>query len=652
MRILNLFFCLCLVAAALLAQEGAPRVASPDGQIVFELIPGAEQLRYRVTFRGKAVIDPSALGFELQNQPALGANLKLTAALPSSGDETYTMLHGKSNPVRNHYNALLAEFEETGPAARRLSVEARSYDDGAAFRYVIPEQTALREIRIVREKTRFEFAKDGDTWPLVLANYRTPYEANYEHVPLGGIVPNWLVALPFLAELPGTGFVAITEADIENYPGMYLAHAAGGSGRTLEAKLAPRADQPDLAASGTTPLRTPWRVFMIGAEPGRLIESNIVINLNPPSQIADTSWIKPGKTAWDWWSGTYAEGVSFKPGMNTDTMKHYIDFAAQAKLEYMLIDAGWAPPAKEFLHDITRTIPEIDMPAILSYAKSKGVKVWLWAHWTSVDRQMDEAFPMFEKWGVAGVKIDFMDRDDQWMVDWYRRVLRAAAQHHLMIDFHGAYKPDGVRRTWPNLLTREGVMGLEYTKWSGRVTPAHNVILAYTRMLAGPMDYTPGGFRNVTRAAFEPRNKEPMVMGTRAHQLALFVVFESAFEMVSDFPEAYKGQKELAFISAAPTVWDETRVLNGQVGEWITIARRHGKEWFVGSITDWTPRELDVPLDFLGEGEYIAEIYSDAPDAASQPTHTAIEQKRVKRGETLHLRLVTGGGCAIRIRPA
>lgn len=652
MRILNLSFCVCFAAATLPAQQSPPRVVSPDGQIVFELVPAADQLRYRVTFRGKSVIDPSPLGFEIQNQPALGANLKLTAALPSSGDETYTMPHGKSNPVRNHYNALLAEFEETGGRfTRRLSIEARAYDDGAAFRYIIPEQTALREIRIVREKTEFELAKDGDTWPLVLAGYRTPYEANYEHVPLGGIVPDWLIALPFLAELPGTGYVAITEADIENYPGMYLAHAQSRSGRVLEAKLAPRADLPDLAVSGTTPLRTPWRVLMIGGRPGRLIESNIVLNLNPPSGIADTSWIKPGKAAWDWWSGTYAKDVPFKPGMNTETMKHYVDFAAQANLEYMLIDAGWAPPAKEFMHDITRTIPEIDMPAILSYARSKGVKIWLWAHWTSVDRQMDEAFPMFEKWGVAGVKIDFMDRDDQWMVDWYHRVLRAAAQHHLMIDFHGAYKPDGTRRTWPNLMTREGVMGLEYLKWSGRVTPAHNVILAYTRMLAGPMDYTPGGFRNVTRAEFVPRNTEPLVMGTRAHQLALFVVFESAFEMLADHPEAYKGQKELAFLSAVPTAWDETKVLNGQVGEWITIARRHGKDWYVGSITDWTPREIEVPLDFLGEGEYNAEIYADAPDASAEPTRTAIEQKRVRRGDRLHLKLVTGGGAAIRIRP-
>ncbi len=649
MRVLKASLALLLCIPAAWSQT---KVASPDGRLVFELIPGADQLRYRVTFAGKPVINPSTLGFDLQNQPSLGANLKLTAAIPSAADETYTMPHGKSNPVRNHYNALVADFEETARPARRLSIEARAYDDGVAFRYIIPEQTTLREVRVIREKTQFDLAKDGDSWPLVLASYRTPYEANYEHVPVGGLVPGWLIGLPFLTQLPGTAFVAVTEAQIENYPGMYLSHPSSGSGRLLEAKLAPRADEPELAASTTTPMHTPWRVLMIADQPGRLIESNIVINLNPPSVIADTSWIKPGKSAWDWWSGSVAKDVSFKPGMNTETMKHYIDFAADAKLEYMLIDAGWAPAATEAQHDITRTIPEIDMPGILSYAASKGVKVWLWAHWTSIDRQMDEAFPLFEKWGVAGVKIDFMDRDDQWMVDWYHRVLSNAAKHHLMIDFHGAYKPDGTRRTWPNLMTREGVMGMEYSKWSARVTPAHNVILAYTRMLAGPMDYTPGGFRNVTRAQFEPRNREPLAMGTRAHQLALFVVFESAFEMVADHPEAYRGQKELPFLSAVPTVWDETRVLNGQVGEWITIARRRGRQWFLGSITDWSPREVDVPLDFLGDGEYVAEIYADASDAAAEPTHTAISQQRVRRGAKLHLTLVTGGGCAIRIHPA
>ena len=341
--------------------------------------------------------------------------------------------------------------------------------------------------------------------------------------------------------------------------------------------------------------------------------------------------------------------------MNTATMKHYIDFASKSHFEYMLIDAGWAahtvgPDASGA--DLTQTQPDINLPEILDFARSKNVRVWLWAHWTDIDRQMDDAFPLFEKWGIAGVKIDFMNRDDQWMVDFYRRAVMKAAEHHLLIDFHGAFKPDGLRRTYPNLQTQEGVMGLEYNKWSYRITPDHNVMLAFTRMLAGPMDYTPGGFRNTTRDQFEPRDVRPEVMGTRAHQTALFVVFESPFEMVSDYPEAYAGQKELAFLSAVPTSWDETRVLNAKVGDYVTIARRRGAEWYIGSIAGWHGADLDIPLNFLGSGQYIAEIYSDAPDATENPTHTTLESKPVSQSTVLKAKLVSGGGQAIRIRLA
>jgi alpha-glucosidase len=339
--------------------------------------------------------------------------------------------------------------------------------------------------------------------------------------------------------------------------------------------------------------------------------------------------------------------------MNTATMNHYIDFASDAGMPYMLIDAGWAAhgePASG--SDLTHTQPDINMPEILQHAKSKNVRVWLWAHWTDISRQMDEAFPLFEKWGVAGVKIDFMDRNDQWMVNFYRRVVKKAAAHHLMIDFHGAYPPDGFRRTYPNLLTREGVMGAEYNKWSARVTPDHNVMLAFTRMLAGPMDYTPGGFGNSTREQFVPRNRQPMVQGTRAHALALYAIFESALQMVSDYPEAYKGQKDFDFVKAAPAAWDETHVVSGRPDDYISVARRHGREWFVGSITGWHAKEVDIPLEFLGRGDFIAEIYSDAPDAEVNPTHTAIEEKRVNAATLLHVKMAPGGGQAIHIRPA
>jgi alpha-glucosidase len=627
---------------------------SPDGLIEMTVSADDGQLSYSVSFHGKPVILKSGLGLQIPYQPLLGSGVRIVKTQPGSVDETYSMPHGKSNPVRNVCRTLSIDLEETKSPGRKMTLEARAYNDGVAFRYILPDSIGLNEIPIASEKTEFRFAKDATTYPLLVDGFQTAYEDGYHTMPLSAIHPDSLVALPLLAELPGVAWVAITEANIDNYAGMYLQHN-GKDARMLTSRLSPSVEDPALAVLARAPVQSPWRVIMIGEEPGRLVESNLVINLNLPSAIADTSWIKPGKTSWDWWSGSYAEGVNFKPGMNTATMNHFVDFSSSAGMPYMLIDAGWAAKGNgpnDSGGDITRTSPDIDMPAILEYAKSKNVRIWLWAHWSDINRQMDEAFPLYEKWGIAGVKIDFMNRDDQWMVNYYHRVVQKAAEHHLMIDFHGAYKPDGLRRTYPNLVTREGVMGAEYNKWSARISPDHNVMLPFTRMLAGPMDYTPGGFNNVTKAEFEPRMLKPMVMGTRAHQLALYVVFESGLQMVSDYPEAYKGQKEFDFIRAVPAIWDETHVVSGRPGDSITVARRQGKEWYVGSITGWHTKDLDVPLEFLGRGNYIAEIYSDAPDAEGNPKHTVREEKRVTAGTVLRVKMAPGGGQAIRIRPA
>jgi alpha-glucosidase len=641
---------LCAAAAA----WGQASLKSPDGSIEMTVTADGGQLAYSASFKGKPVIDRSTMALDIQDQPLLGNHVRIVKTTPGSVDETYSLPAGKANPVRNVARTLSIDLEETGRPNRILTLEARAYDDGVAFRYIVPEQSMIHQLRLAGERTEFQLAKDGMTYPLLLSGFQTPYEDDYHILPLSGIHADALIGLPFLAELPGTAWVAITEADIENYAGMYLMRS-GRQARSLFSTLSPSINEPGLAVAAAAPARTPWRVIMIGAEPGRLVESNIVINLNPPCAIKDTSWIKPGKTAWDWWSGSYADGVNFKPGMNTATMEHYIDFAADTGLEYMLVDAGWAARGtgpNSSGADLTRTNPNIDMPHILAHAKEKNVRVWLWAHWSDISRQMDEVFPLFETWGVAGVKIDFMNRDDQWMVDFYRRVVQKAAEHHLMIDFHGAFKPDGLRRTYPNLLTREGVMGLEYSKWSGRVTPDHNLMLAFTRMLAGPMDYTPGGFDNVTPAEFVPRNVKPDIMGTRAHEVALYAIFESGLQMLSDYPEAYKGQKELEYLKAVPAAWDETRVLGGRPDEYITVARRRGRDWFVGTITGSEAREVNVPLEFLGRGEFSAEIYSDAPDAAVNPKHTTREEKRVDASMTLHVKLAPGGGQAIHIRPA
>ena len=642
------------------------RVGSPDGQIELTFSVSAAQgqpagtgaLNYEVSYRGKPVILPSRLGLDLEDQPELGDSLRIVSVKPGTFDETYRVPHGKANPVRNHYNSVTVDLEEErGPRAqsRRLTVEARAFDDGVAFRYVVPEQPAIRDIAIRRELTQFQFSSEGTSYPEIVESftYRGDYEYNWVELPLGAIKRDDLIALPFLAEVPGVAWVAITEAWLENYAGMYLGRPEiyrtrqEFNGNQLEVRLPARVDRPEIAVSGQTPFPSPWRVVMIADIPGKLVESNLVLNLNPPSAIKDESWIQPGKTSWGWWSGTVAKNVDFTPGMNTATMKHYIDFSADAKLEFMLIDGGWSDR-----RDITEPSPAIDMPEIIRYAKSKNVGVWVWAHWTAVDRQMDEAFPLFEKWGVVGVKIDFMNRDDQWMVDFYHRVARKAAEHRLMIDFHGAYKPTGLQRTYPNVMSYEAVLGLEFDRWSARAMPDHDVMCAWVRMLAGPMDYTPGGFNNVTAAEFEPRSKEPMALGTRVHQTALFAVFESALQMVADYPEAYLGTKELDFIRAVPAAWDETRVLDGRPNQFISLARRRGREWFVGTITGWQEREVEIPLEFLGEGQFTAEVYADAPDAGVHPKNSTKQVIAVNRNTRVHAKLASGGGHAMHIYPA
>jgi alpha-glucosidase len=655
MRSLPFFLIMSLAIPVAGAQDTgttSPRVASPNGELVVMLTTQGG-LHYAVEFHGKRVFDESALGLKLEGQPALGPGMHAVNVETGRADETYTIPVGKTSSVRDHYNSGRIEFEDAD--RRKLSLELRAYDDGVAFRMIVPEQPEFKRVRVEHELTEFRFSKDAITYPLVLDGFQSSYEDEYQMRQVSGLHKDWLVALPLLANVPGVAWVGITEADIDNYAGMYLRKADAPF--AVRAELSPHVDNSSFAVEADTPFSTPWRVLMIGEEPGRLVESNIVLNLNPPSKIADTSWIRAGKSAWDWWSGDYASGVDFKPGMNTATMKHYIDFSAASGFPYMLIDAGWAlanrkaPDDYAAVADITKIDPKIDMPELLRYAKEKHVRIWLWSHWTSVDKYMEQAFPLFEQWGIAGVKIDFMNRDDQQMVAWYRRVVELAAQHHLMIDFHGAFKPDGLRRTWPNLITREGVMGKEYLKWSARTTPVHNTTLPFTRMLAGPLDYTPGAFGNSNRENFIARNTQPMGLGTRAHELALYVVLESPLMMVSDYPEHYAGQHDFEFIKQVPTTWDEIRVLGGRPMENITVARRSGNDWFIGSITNWDSRSVQLPLSFLGEGKFTAEIYADAPDAAANATHTAFMTQPVDKGTVLDVHMVSGGGNAIWIHP-
>jgi alpha-glucosidase len=645
-------------AAQFAAAQTSPTVLkSPDGRIAatFQTVQNAKpaptgQLVYSVTFEGKPLIENSNLGIELQGRRPLGTEVRITSQTPSQNDSTYRLVTGKASVVRDHFNALRIDLAEDTFPHRKLAIEARAYDDGFAFRYIVPDQAPIRELRETRENTEFRLSKDAITYALVLPHYRTMYESEYiklnasAFANANGLSGKVVIGLPLLMQVPGVGWMAITEANLRGNSSMYLVNPSKEwGGHEFISQLAP-GDDPEVVVTGTLPHHSAWRVLLIGDEPGRLVESNIITSLNPESEIKDTSWIHSGLTAWDWWSGSI--GRDGKPAFTTDTMKYYVDFAAKSGFPYMLVDAGWSKP-----YDITKMNGKVDIPELVKYAAAKNVKIWIWLAYSDVDRQMEEAFPLYEQWGVAGLKIDFVERDDQRGIDFYYRAAKEAAAHHLMVDFHGATKPSGISRTFPNVLGYEAVLGMEQSRAGDRDNPGHRVTIPFTRMLAGRMDYTPGGFDNVTEANFVARAPHPMVMGTRAAQLAMYAIYEAPFQMVSDTPKAYEDQPAFEFIRHSPATWDETKVLNGFPGEFITMARRKGDEWFLGSMTNWNERELEVPLTFLGAGRYTAEIYADAPDAGQYPKSVSIRKETVDRNSKLSIHMGPGGGFAVRFVP-
>ncbi len=642
--------------------KGPFAVSSPDGNLTIALELAAkpqpyaagERAYYRVTYKGAPVLTDSPLGLDFLGAVPLERDFEVVGTNERTQDSTWENPFGAKRVVPDRYNELTVSLREKFAPGRRVDIVLRAYGEGVAFRYVLPKQEALAEFTLASEDTGFYFPGEASGYALNMGRFNTHNEGEYARIDLHDIKPASIINLPLLVELPGAGlWAALLEADLTEYPGLYVGGVAGLGGALTSKLSAPpnrRADEPVV---GITPRSTPWRVLMVAPTPGRLIETNyLILNLSAPCAIADTSWIKPGKAAWDWWSGSYATNVAFKPGMNTATMKHYIDFAARHGFEYMLVDAGWAPLSEDGrIEDILRFIPEVDVPGIITYGNAKGVRTLLWVEWRALDRHMDEAMALYEKWGAAGIKVDYMNRDDQDMVNYYEKVVRKAAEHHLTVDFHGAYKPTGLRRTYPNLLTREGVMGLEYSKWSERVTPEYDVTIPFTRMLAGPMDFTPGAFRNAARGEFKPLDVAPMSQGTQAHQLAMYVVYESPLVMVSDYPEAYAGQPGLEFIEKVPEVWDDTRVLGGEPGKFVAIARRSGDSWYLGAMTNWDARELELALDFLGAGEYEALLFADGPNADRTATSLDIVRTRFTAADKLAVLLAPGGGAAVILTP-
>jgi len=441
-------------------------------------------------------------------------------------------------------------------------------------------------------------------------------------------------------------WIALTESDLLDWAGMWLGDAeAVNSGVTLKAKLAPRREGDGLVKA-SAPHRSPWRVLMIGRQPGRLIESDLVLNLATPCMLGDVSWVKPGKIAWDhWWSGDTK--------LDTATIEQYIQLAADMGWPYQQIDWMWYGKPNDPESDITKVSPALDMDAVLRFAAERHVRLWLWLTWRDLERDdaCKKAFALYEKWGIAGVKIDAMDSDDQFIVNWCEKIAREAAAHHLMVDFHGTCKGTGDIRTFPNLITREGVMGNEWNRWSALVTPEHKLTLPFTRFLAGPADFTPGGFLNRQPAEFKIVPTATEVQGTRGAELALLVLFDSPLCCICDQPENYRGQPGADFLKIVPTVCDETRLLDGVVGEHLVMARQSGAEWFLGAMTDRHSRTMPVRLDFLGSGSWTMRLWSDASDSAVHAEHLQTETRTVTAGDTLDLRLAPSGGAVAQFLP-
>lgn len=641
---LNTLLLVVLIASAIpsFAQYS---VRSPKSGVEARIDVGAK-ITYSVNFNEKPVITNSLIRFEFKQTSPIGDNMTVLKTDVREINETWKPVLKRKAEIVNNCREITLHLQEKEFPRRLVNLVFRVYDDGVAFRTEFAGPDNQHSYALTDELVSFNFTGDHDCWAANHGSYRSSQENEYFRRKISEITDQMVIGLPMTVKVADDCYAAITEADIENYAGMYLKPGHSATAFSVRSSLSPLPNQPDNGdkVHFKFPHKTPWRVIMLGKTPGQLVESEIVMNLNDPCAIADPSWIKPGMCAWDhWWSGEVK--------MDNETIKKYIDLASEMGWPYQLIDWQWYGPFNKPEADITKVAPQLDMPGILAYAKSKNVKCWVWIYYTDVNRtDWDKACALYESWGIAGVKIDFMDSDDQQMVNWYHRIVKTAAKHHLMVDFHGAYKPDGFRRTYPNLVTREGVLGNEYNKWSLRITPEHLTTLPFTRMLAGPMDFTPGGFLNRTPEKF--KNGTPAeVLGTRAMQLAQFVIYDSPFTVACDHPDNYKGQDGAEFLKKVKTMWDDTRILNGQIGEYITSARRSGNEWFIGAMTNSQSRTLEIKLDFLGDGKYKLVAFEDSPESAVDAEKVMRNAKTVSKGDVVKMRMAPGGGYAAWLEP-
>jgi len=652
-------FPLCVLLFGMTAQAQTWQLASPNGRVQIEATRSGEGLpRYSVRYDNHLVISPSRLGIQTHFSSRAGTEAFTTPEVSRrSVDEVYHVVLGKTRTAPDRYNEMTLRFIATNNEPN-IDLIFRAYDEGVAFRHVVSTQPDVAEYTIFGERTEFLFPADYACWGANMGRFYTAHESEFDPVMASNIrsANNYDSPLVCKTGHAETSF-ALAEADVENYSGAYYArpqnNALGVVVRLAPAMEAIPSDRYAVKITQPgTPLRTSWRVIMLGDSPRALVESSLVPTLGAPSRIADTRWIHGGKVAWEWWNNWNAPVAN--PGRNTETYLAYIDFAVEMGLDYLLMDAGWYEGSSYRFRasDVTKSIPEIDLPRILAYAKQHNIGVFVWLQWEQLNRQMDDALATYAKWGLAGLKVDFMNRNDQTMVNWYHTLLSKAAEHRLLINLHGAYPPNGLVRTYPNLVTQEGVLAAEFNKFSTRITARHNVTLPYTRMILGPIDYTPGGFTHSAPEDFIPRTDRPMVQTTRGQAVAMYVVYDSPLVMIADAPQAYRNADGswadgAEFIREVPTTWDETRVLQGDIGEYIVTARRKGDIWYLGAMTNEDGRTLELALDFLGEGAYQANIWQDGKDISSLEMST----RRVDRSAHLPLKLAPTGGSVAVFRP-
>ncbi|RGN29646.1 glycoside hydrolase family 97 protein [Bacteroides oleiciplenus] len=651
------FYILCAALFCFMAVSAQQNisVSSPDGKLKFLLKITPETVSYEVNYKKQLLVENSLLGFSFDNGE-FGSNLKTGKVRRKSIDETYELVVGKVSSARNHCNEMIVPLQEKEAPGRLINLVVRAFNDGVAFRYEFPEQEGWNSYVMYDEKTQFRLNGNPMALLMYLPGYINTHEGVYTHTEYDKIAKKRLIEMPVTLEFDNGIYMSITEAAVRDYAGMYLVKEKDG----FAGKLSPRLGQEKIKVEiNEFPHRTPWRVLSVADRVGGLLETNILTSLNEPCKIEDTSWIKPCRTTFTWWNGNVVPDSTFSPGNNFETNKYYIDFAARNGLDAHGIygyaetpwyyddnfNFGWAGPNA----DITRPIPCLNMPRIVEYAKSKGVGIHLWVHWRPLYDKLEEAFALYEKWGVKGLMVDFLDRDDQEMIRIQEEILQAAARHRLFIQFHGSSKPSGLTRTYPNEFTREGTLNYEVCKWDTLVNADHDISVPFTRLLAGPTDYHLGGFRALPRSEFKIQYVNPYVMSTRCHMMAMYVVLENHLTSLCDTPMAYEGQPGFEVLRTVPGTWDEMHVPLAEFNKYVTVARRNGTDWWVGALNDGTARTLNLKLDFLGEGEYRAEVYTDAPDAERNPNHLSKEIRTVTRKDKIELPLAVDGGAVLRI---